>query len=30
VAQDDRIGQGRQRGARGVHQVAPKSINAWL
>ena len=24
------IGQGRQRGDRGVHQVAPKSMSAWL
>ena len=30
VAHARRIGQGRQRGARAVHQVAPKSISAWL
>jgi hypothetical protein len=28
--QNRRIGHGRQRGLRAVHQVAPKSIRAWL
>ena len=28
--QKRRIGQGRQSGFRAVHQVAPKSIRAWL
>jgi hypothetical protein len=28
VAQKRRIGHGAQRGRRGVHHVAPKSINA--
>ncbi len=30
VAQKRRIGQGAQRGRRGVHHVAPKSMSAWL
>src|SRR2546428_13078529 len=30
AAQERRIGQGAQRGRRGVHQVAPKSMSAWL
>jgi len=30
VAQKRRIGHGAQRGRRGVHHVAPKSMSAWL